>query len=120
VFSGNLSQPWAFGAKLAIVFTTPYTYNPFDGNLLMTVNATGTSNLGGFIFFNTNGFNPITGLNGNAIMGRVGHSRSVNSGYGLVTDFVTTPVATSEPSSLLLLGSGILGLLGTVRRKPNV
>ena len=35
VFSGNLSQPWAFGDTLHINLTTPFAYNPADGNLLM-------------------------------------------------------------------------------------
>jgi hypothetical protein len=34
----------------------------------------------------------------------------------LTTDF-TEPIQTPEPSSLLLLGSGLAGILGTVRRK---
>ena len=38
-----------------------------------------------------------------------------NQGFGLVTGF--TYSATPEPGSMVLLGTGILGLAGTLRRK---
>lgn len=104
VFSGNLAQPWVFGdngATLAIVLTTPFTYNPSSGNLLMTVLATGTTAPGGIIYFDSNGE-----AEADTIMGRVfcttddgeddngvpgtscGSSGTVDTGYGLVTGFI--------------------------------
>jgi hypothetical protein len=56
VFSGNLSQPWAFGDTLTINFSTPFTYNPAAGNLLMDVNVSGATDSGGIIYFDSNGY----------------------------------------------------------------
>jgi hypothetical protein len=120
VFSGNLTQPWALGDTLTINLTTPFTYDPGDGNLLMDVMATDTSQVGGYLGFDTNGYNG--GLfNGNTTMGRVycnGCSpASVNSGYGLVTGFDGGQATVPEPSVALLLGPGLVGLFGAARRR---
>jgi hypothetical protein len=115
VFSGNIGQPWTFGDTLTINFSTPYTYNPANGNLLMDVLVTGASAPGGSVFFDTNGYNA-GGFNGNTIMGRVYGGGSVNSGYGLVTDFVTSNSSIPEPSSALLIAAGLIGLSGLRRR----
>jgi hypothetical protein len=126
VFSGNLFQPWAFGDTLVINLSTPFTYNPGNGNLLMDVVVSGATDAGGVIYFDTNGYN--NGMfNGNTFLGRVycpggtncGGFGTVNSGYGLVTGFsfgTTTP----EPGSLALFGSGVVGLMAMLRRKLNM
>jgi hypothetical protein len=115
VFSGNLYQPWAFGDTLTIGLTTPFTYNPAQGNLLMNVSVTGAFTPGGSILFDTNGV-----YDGDTIMGRVycdGCAPGVvNSGYGLVTGFITSSAA-PEPSFLFLLGAVLLlGIALTVHR----
>ena len=122
VFSGDLNQPWSFGDTLSITLTTPFTYNPADGNLLLDVVAS-SSSPNGDIYFDSNGYDN-GGFDGNTFLGRdycaggsgCGGSGSVNSGYGLVTGFVTGN-ATPEPASLLLMGSGLLMFGGYVRRK---
>jgi len=127
VFSGNLFQPWAFGDTLVINLTTPFTYNPGSGNLLMDILVSGASAPGGLIFFDTNGYNN-GGFNGNTFMGRVycpggvncGGVGTVNNGYGLVTGFSYTTSTTPEPGSLALFGSGVIGLTAVLRRKFNM
>ena len=118
MFSGSISQPWAFGDTLVINRTTPFTYNPGAGNLLLDVVANGTNDAGGIIYFDTNGYN-VGSFNGNTFLGRVYTSGNVNSGYRLVTGFsygATIP----EPGSLALFGSGAIGLMAVLRRKLNM
>ena len=119
VFSGNLSQPWAFGDTLHITLSTPFTYDPSKGNLLMDVVASGTTNPGGNIFFDTNGYNA-GGRNGNTFLGRVYHnSGNIDSGYGLVTGFSTGSTTIPEPGSFAMLGLGLAGLAAGIRRRRN-
>ena len=119
VFSGSISQAWAFGDTLTITLSTPFTYNPGAGNLLMDVVATGTNNAGGTIYFDTNGYNGGT-RDGNTFLGRVYNGGSIDSGYGLVTGFSTGVSTDPEPGSLALFGSGVIGLMAVVRRKLNM
>ena len=108
VFSGNLAQPWAFGQTLVINLSTPFTYNPGNGSLLMDVYATNTSAPGGDLFFDANGNDIMSRVYGGSLYG------SVNPGYGLVTGFNAAPVPI--PGAFLLLGPGLVGL-GAIRRR---
>jgi hypothetical protein len=125
VFSGSLAQPWAFGDTLTINFSAPFTYNPANGNLLMHILVSGTSDAGGLIYFDNSGFDLTTwgGLTNvstqNFVTGMIccngldGDEGLMSGGEGLVTGF--TASAIPEPSSILLLGSGLLALLGAAR-----
>jgi hypothetical protein len=118
VFSGNLFQPWSFPKTLQINLSTPFTYDPLAGNLLMDVVVSGATNTHGDLYFDTNGYNSVDIHNGyNTFLGRVYNLGEVNSGYGLVTGFNQPVSSTPEPSTLLTLGSGILGLAGLARKR---
>jgi hypothetical protein len=119
VFTGNLDQTWAFGDTLQISLSSPFTYDPSMGNLLLDVMASGITSPGGTIYFDTNGSNE-GAFNGNNFLGRVYNDGSVNSGYGLVTGFDAGSISQiPEPGSMALLGSGLLLVGGLLRRKPG-
>ncbi len=112
VFAGNLAQPWAFGDTLEITLSTPFTYNPANGSLLMDVIAN-ASDPNGRIFFDATS---------DAVTGRLFYYSGVTAGgvgvtssYGLVTGFETGS-AIPEPASCLLIAPALLGL-AVLRRK---
>lgn len=113
VFSGSL--PALAGGMLTIALSTPYTYNPADGNLLLDINGSGLT--GGGIYLDAD--------NGSA--GGV-FSRAMTPGcctgtsdWGLVTGF-TIGGGVPEPATwaAMLLGLGMVGAgLRTARRNDR-
>ena len=107
-----------FGTTLTLTSGTPFTYNPALGDLILEVVVDTQDNV------------PNTGANGynwadytGAVTTRAYCLTNVGCSAGvgaLDTTFTGQSSATPEPGSLMLLGSGIVGLAGFARRKFKV
>jgi len=121
-FSGLLpSMVSVPGGQVLIISGTPFDYNPADGNLLLTVTVTGSSNGSPPLYLDEAACGPTTTcppgstlLTGSAYFGPTSGGNNIG---GLITQFdYTSPTATPEPSSLLLVVAGI-GLIGFTWRR---
>jgi hypothetical protein len=94
--------------------TTPFTYNPANGSLLLDV-VIGSTNTGGGVFFNSTTDAVTTRAYNNAGNGFV----VVEPDRGLVTLLRTTASAVPEPSVLALAGvaAAVFAAVGFARRR---
>lgn len=107
VFSGSLSSSLS-GGLLRIVLSTPFSYDPNVGNLLLDVTGSGQSDSPlGYMYFDMN-----SGIDDQMSRGFTGGTDSV----GLVTGFNVSAVPEPSTWAMLILGFAGVGWMAYRRR----
>jgi hypothetical protein len=111
VFSGvQTFTPTPSAGDFDLVFNiTPFTYNPSNGNLLLDVFINSSS--GEFVSFVAGNNSPQT----SRVFNLAGTGAPTADMMGLRTQF--TAEAIPEPTTLLLLGTGLAGVAAKVRKR---
>lgn len=119
-FLGTASVPAGgiiYGSVLTLSGFTPFTYNPGQGDLLLEIVVDTQDNVPNN---SGNGYNEAdytgTATTRAYCLTNVGCFAGVGA---LVTSFDTTS-AVPEPGTMVMFGSGIIGLAGLLRRKINL
>lgn len=111
VFSGTLPGSLAFGSQLNFLLTSPFFFDPSQGNLLLDVVANPNGQVGGPTFFDAHNFGTFDSLSSRAFISGGGTDPGFE-GWGLVTGFNEVP----EPGTLAIFAAAFLGF-GLFRRK---
>jgi hypothetical protein len=114
----NTTTPCPF--DMFTTLTTPFLYDPTKGSLLLDVQFSGVYSVGGQSPLDAVDFSGLATPYG-SVATLVGLKDSVTGGFdagGDITAFSYTlaPTAVPEPSSLVLLGSGLIGIVMRRRR----
>jgi hypothetical protein len=110
LFTGTLPGSLAFGSQLDFILTSPYFYDPSQGNLLLDVVASPNGHIGDIDTFFDAHNGDFGGLSSRAFVSTDGGAGF--DGWGLVTGFNEVP----EPGTLAIFATALLGI-GLFRRK---